>query len=328
MRFIRSITQTLRASGWWNYKLPPLFAISYLFVWLTEVVPAEAAIRLGLLLLWMVGAAGFGYYLNNSFDVRQDLKAGKENQASKHSVAMRIFILGLLLLIAYFPWMIMASFPGLLLVTLHIFTFVLYSVPPVRLKERGWAGIALDSIYAHLLPVLIVICAFSEPEIREWYLLIFLIAAWQLLVGIKNIILHQLEDNERDKLAGVRTLLTENGVEKGKRIVGNIIYPLEILVFITIVSFVALLEIWLAGILVALFLTFKYVRYRYFYPVFFKSFKNRLYFMNDFYDEDLPVIFLILLGLQTSLFWAFLVVHLILFPNFYLRIIKDFRRAG
>src|ERR1041385_4623971 len=90
LRFIRFYT-------WWNYKLPPLFGITFFFILYSHLPFVDTLKRLSILIICMIGPAGFGHYLNDLFDIETDRASGKQNSSASHSAARRIVTLILLL---------------------------------------------------------------------------------------------------------------------------------------------------------------------------------------------------------------------------------------
>jgi hypothetical protein len=80
--------------------------------------------------------------------------------------------------------------------------FLLYAVPPIRLKERGVAGIVTDAVYAHVLPVAVAWTVFAgPPDTRGDEVLIALFLLWMLAMGMRHLARHQHDDLDRDRMA-------------------------------------------------------------------------------------------------------------------------------
>ena len=76
----------------------------YLVAFIFAIPAVELLPKLGLLLIWMIGAASFGHYINDWFDIAQDKAAGKGNAAASHSLLIRICISTLLASMSLLPW--------------------------------------------------------------------------------------------------------------------------------------------------------------------------------------------------------------------------------
>ena len=129
--------QTLRFQNWWIAKIAPLLSYAYIILFLQGAGLKDSWYLLILLVVWMIGAAAFGHYVNDIFDLQDDLKAGKANKTEKHGLALRIFISIGLAALALLPWLILpANRYNIALVVLHLFIFLVYSSPPLRLSAR------------------------------------------------------------------------------------------------------------------------------------------------------------------------------------------------
>lgn len=198
-----------RMSDWWRSKAALLMGIVYLFVFWFDI-GFEKFLALALLSVFTIsGFASFGYLLNDFFDREKDTKAGKKNfLAGKSSLQIApLFAVSLSFLLV--PWMYLPLdlFSAGLIVS-EILLFFIYSMPPLRLKEKGLTGIITDSFYAHALPVILACHTFSLAAGQP--LPVFpavLLFVWQSLYGIRNILLHQENDLDADRAAGARNFV-------------------------------------------------------------------------------------------------------------------------
>ncbi len=153
--------------------------------------------------------AVFGYAVNDVADRRDDRRAGKTNRAAELStLSWGAFLLlaGSLSLGLSLLWAADAAAPVLVLVGLML--AAAYSLPPLRLKERGAVGLLAGASAQWLLPVL----ALSSVEPWGWvrpesWCLAFL----GLAIGLRWMAVHQLDDASADRKAGVRTYVTGGG---------------------------------------------------------------------------------------------------------------------
>ena len=193
-----------RWPDWSTSKLPYIGAVTLLLA-----SPQTSAVRvlgiLGTVLFW----AAFGYGINEVADRDCDLRAGKSNRAA-HLTTLRLVLFltltasaasGLSLL-----WAPDHAAPVFVVVGLLL--AVAYSLPPLRLKERGVFGLLAGSASQWVLPVLAV--AAAEP--RGWsrpaaWCLAFL----GLAIGTRWMAIHQLQDAVADHRAGVRTYASRGG---------------------------------------------------------------------------------------------------------------------
>lgn len=177
---------------------------------------------LSVFLVSFFGIGIFGYFINDISDVEGDKIAGKNNIASKFSKTQQLFYCSLLLLIGFLPIVTTAPKTTSLLVV-EVILLLLYSFPPFRLKEKGFIGIITDSTYAYFLPSLILLTylesLFSVDIFFGYFLPLF-----GFILGIRNILNHQLEDYDNDRIANTKTFATENqNLAHSLKIVANII---------------------------------------------------------------------------------------------------------
>src|ERR1035437_5503778 len=134
----------LKASGWWNYKIPPMLAVAYYAVANAHHPPKVAATlaAIGTYLIAAIGIAGFGHVYLDAFDVEEDRFLGKANLWDPLGIPARFAIVALLLALSWLPWLALpVGRAGLALIALEFAMFILYATPPVRLKDRGFFGI-------------------------------------------------------------------------------------------------------------------------------------------------------------------------------------------
>jgi len=190
----------LRLSRWREWAQSKLLYATAAALLLAPEAPAP-------LLLAMVATvapwAAFGYGINEVADRDADRRARKPNRAAAlASTSWALFLvlaagtaLGLSLV-----WAADAAAP--LFVLAGIALAVAYSLPPVRLKERGTIGLLAAAVAQWALPVM----ALSAWQMRGWLRpAAGSLALLGLAIGLRWIAVHQLEDAPRDRAAGVRT---------------------------------------------------------------------------------------------------------------------------
>lgn len=224
--------KVLRVHHWWSGKIPPALAVAYLAMArsLAPLDATQAALRLSLFFVSCLGIGGLGYLLTDAFDVEEDRKNGKENGWAALAKSTRIPVVALLFAAAWLPWLALPNARSAsALIALELVLFALYAIPPVRLKERGFAGIVTDALYAHVLPVTVAWVAFSPPSFVGGPLVPLLLAAWMLPMGMRHLARHQHDDLDRDRLAGARTWAVRRGRDAAMRFIAGRVLPLEAL---------------------------------------------------------------------------------------------------
>lgn len=226
----------------WRYKAPFLISIVYFFLYVAKVRFSDALLATVCALCTIAGVAGVGYLSNDVADRDADRKSGKPNATLDVSIGRIILLFGLFGAAALLPWVMFVpmdrAWAALLL--LEFLLFAVYAVPPIRLKERGLPGLITDALYAHANPALLaaytmfLVTGKSYPHVR-W--LLGSLWAWQLFVGLRNILQHQITDAYHDRRAGTITWVTQAGERSADRLLRSVVVPIEIIGF----------AVWLAG---------------------------------------------------------------------------------
>src|SRR5258706_35279 len=196
--------QLARWPDWSTSKLPFVGAVALLLA-----PPDSTAIQvlaiIGTVLCW----AAFGYCVNDVADRGCDLRAGKFNRAANvSSLSWSLFLVltaGGSVALSLF-WGGDLAAPAFVLGGLVL--AVAYSLPPLRLKERGVLGLAAGAASQWVLPVL----AISAAQARGWSRpAAWCIALLGLAIGVRWMAIHQLQDMIADRRAGVRTYASRGG---------------------------------------------------------------------------------------------------------------------
>lgn len=330
---MQSINQKLLRVGlWWQHLVPPVFLFAYLGIFLEGMPLGEGLMKLGLLAISIVGTAAFGYFLNDWTDIEQDQAAGKPNSVSGLSLPIRLLLLFGLPLIAAIPWIWLPyNVWNLSLLGLQFVVFILYSVRPIRFKERSVLGLLADMSYGHVIPALITLTTFLHFETVPWEhfpAVYVFVLPWVALKGIRNILQHQIDDRKKDKKAGVKTFVLAYGPEPSLRLVNLTIRPMEqfalatFLIVILVTGGIHLLWFYLFFLIwTALKFSFWWLPTLPFRQIRFKF----IYYLNDFYEDWMPTFLLALLAIQQPEFWILFGINLLLFPKIILNFIKDFK---
>lgn len=324
----------LRANIWWNAIVPQVLGWIY-FCWLfngielfKDIYPSFFLLRVLCFFISLISISAFGYLLNDWCDVETDAATGKVNHLSNLKPVWRFMVVVTPLIIGCVFWLPVSKIATALFV-LQIIALIAYSVPPVRLKARSFWGVAADAFYGHINPVFITLFAFDffgGDEIRHKILLAAVLLPAILFKGVRNILLHQLDDRKGDQKASIKTFVVKNGALFTLNFINNLL-PFEI--FLSILLSLALsfffppFFICLLFFSVVTYLKFSGWKLAYLPK---RQFKFKfLYFLNDYYEGWLPVFFLILLSVRTPAFLILLLLHLFLFSSFYKQLWKDLK---
>lgn len=311
----------LRLSKPWRYKAPFLISIPYLFIHLGQIPAGEAAFGLLMSCCTIFGIAGFGYLMNDLSDRAEDQKAGKFNLLISLPTSAIVGLLLLFLACAILPWLFYfpQGWSTLGLLAFELLLFLLYSLPPFRFKERGFLGVLCDAGYAHAVPAVLAALTFFYLGNRSFpslYLLVGALGFWQGMLGIRNILLHQLGDLEKDKQTETKTFGTQLGKERLEKFLLRWIVPLELLGFL---AFTAILTtaVWWFSLFAAAYFAYLYYRLRVIDQIPFpKALESRLSStLDDFTVLWFPLFPISLLIDMDAWFLLLLPLHVLLFRN-------------
>jgi 4-hydroxybenzoate polyprenyltransferase len=227
--FVGGWLRLARWRDWFQSKLPFITAAALLLA-PSATHPLTILQMMGTVALW----AAFGYGVNDIADRHVDGRAEKLNRAALISRASWILFLLLTAtsaLATCLLWAADAAAPGFLVLGLG--AALAYSVPPIRLKERGMWGLLGAAVAQWSLPVV----AMSAVEPWGW----LRPGAWSLGVlglgiGIRWMGVHQLQDAAADRRAAVRTYASRGRPQVERVIVGAFVSELLALALALLVT--------------------------------------------------------------------------------------------
>lgn len=323
-----------KITPWWNSKMSFLFAIAYLHFYLQEISFTNAV----LFLLAFVCSGFFvgftGHLINDWFDLEDDIKAVKFNSRNYLGSGKTMFLILLSIFFSFFPWFFFQQkWSVIIFVTFAFLIFLLYSVPFFRFKERKLLGIISDALYAYLIPSFIIFYFDQNQSIDfQMQMIQFVLLLWVSLVGVQQIVIHQLCDLKNDQSTGTRTWTVFVGEKRARTILFNFLIPLQFFIF-----YVWILLAYEKTFLLYILLTLTFFSYQVFHIY---SFKTRSLFINSKIAADLqlsnvsynsffPYLNLLLLILVDFQFIILLLIHFVLFnfsllSFFYKRILYPF----
>jgi len=246
-RFLLFFTQKLRLSNPWKFKAPFLITVPYIVLLQGQYANGAAAFTAILAsVLIIVGVAGIGYLTNDLGDRKKDALIKKQNATGRMSAASLALLFVLFLCLALLPWLCLPfDALSLLLLAVQFALFYAYAFKPFRLKEKGMAGVITDALYAHANPTLLAAYTFllyTNASLTEFGLPLLFLCLWQLLLGMRNILLHQLKDLDDDRRSGTRTFVTASGKERSETLVKRWLLPMELILFIAFISLIGLYQ--------------------------------------------------------------------------------------
>ena len=187
-----SVAVITRSSTWWDFKLPPVLFVFYLLLGTMEFDLFGTVRLLAVVVVVVASAASYGHVVNDISDVESDRVAGKQNAMADSSPTRRGAFLVLFGLTGFTPLLLARTEPisCLLLSTIYV-SVTLYSIPPIRTKERGVLGPICDAAASHTLPTLLVLSLLGRAP---WMSLgLYLSCAlgalvWQFCFGLRAIL--------------------------------------------------------------------------------------------------------------------------------------------
>jgi 4-hydroxybenzoate polyprenyltransferase len=320
INFFSAVFFKLRLVDSFRYKIPVLISIPYLFLEINEYEPLRALLLILAAVITCFGFVGFGYATNDLGDIETDRIIGKSNFMGLLTSFQTLGLILFFLVAALLPWLYLPfnKFSLLFIVT-ELLSFIFYAFPPLRLKERGFGGIFTDALYAHVIPVTFAAFTFnlsgkskiSSLEITCLFVAVFL---WQLALGIRNILLHQIADFENDQRASAKTFVVKIGEKRAKLLLIYFYLPAEILLFAGLVVIIT----WITGLFFLYALTvllglLTYMSMRQLRSGNYRVICNSL--IDDFYIECFPIAALMLLCHLDLRFIALLLLHIFIFRN-------------
>ena len=197
----------VRFGNWWAHKIPPLLLVVYVELVRRHASLAGSVAAVCVVLCCVSCVAAYGHVVNDWCDVADDRQAGKPNTMRDVGLGRRAALCASLVVAGF---VVLASFANAwrarIAVAVNYLWPTLYSVPRVRLKERGLLGVLSDAAGSHITAALFafaVVSLFAPGPANVAVLTALLL--WATALGIKGILYHQIADRANDEIAGVAT---------------------------------------------------------------------------------------------------------------------------
>jgi 4-hydroxybenzoate polyprenyltransferase len=222
----------VRPRAWWFNKVPLSVTLVLLLIDGRRLRVLEAA-ALALVVLAVCAVGNYGYALNDLYDVDEDRRVGRANATiGLGKGRMWLAIVASALLAVLFGAAAGGSRGAGLAVAVLLLPLA-YSVPPLRIKERKWLGVFADALAAHVFPAMLALAAVSHLLERPVSAaLAGCVLAWSAAAGIRGILSHQLHTADRDRSAGLATVVHDLGRVRLERVLVFGLLPLEVLGFL------------------------------------------------------------------------------------------------
>lgn len=261
-----------------------------------------------------------GYLVNDYFDQEPDKLVGKNNFFAGRTESS-VWFMPICAIAALVTWLpLNPSAVTWMLLVAEISLLIIYSVPPIRLKQTI-AGAGVDAMYSRVLPMLVMVSFSEQIEMME----VFALSVWLFIAGLRNILLHQVDDFHSDRIAGQKTLVGRIGVYRAGRLILLLLIPLETIGWIVSLSMISNGQ-WVFVLTPFLYLLFIVIRHG-IWSTFRKgkeSASDQVKFIfNDLYADILPLLVLIVHAWERPFIWAFCLVHLAVFRQVPMKILRD-----
>lgn len=310
------ILKIIRSQEWWAHKLPPLLAIGYATALMSPVTLYHVALWILFLLAALVVGAVYVSVINDITDLDEDLASGKSNRIQQVPAKLRWVIPAVCIILGFLCGYFL--FPDLLSCTLYLLSWIvfsLYSIKPIRLKNRGIFGVLADGCGSHVFPSLLMVSSLSYVTHQQINWIWFgAVGIWALCYGLRGILWHQFADRDNDIKVRLNTYASKIEPDNFKNstvlIIGVELIALGILLYE-----ISLTAAWIALLLYFILVYIRYDRYKNQIIVVMK--RNDQPFqilMADYYQMLLPLALLITASLRNYLDIVVLVAHIILFP--------------
>jgi 4-hydroxybenzoate polyprenyltransferase len=151
---------------------------------------------------------GFGYLVNDLADQDLDRKQGKPNAFANLTPSLAtLIVIGVLAVGLALGWPFLVHSEFVVLWMLWVMAASFYSLPPLRLKERGLVGLVVTIAAQQTLPTAMLFAIFGQ--LYSWGALIFIVYATAR--GISSDVSHQMRDLPVDAATQARTFAVQFG---------------------------------------------------------------------------------------------------------------------
>ncbi|WP_066346560.1 UbiA family prenyltransferase [Geminocystis sp. NIES-3708] len=313
---VQNLVTLIRAKDWWVCKIAPIFGTAYATATILNVSLFSLWSSLIFLLIAVILDASFASIINNICDREEDQLSGKVNYMVGRSSLFIALILTATILLGIVVSILMIPTPLILGVYVsNWLVFVTYSIPPIRLKQRGFWGILAialgESFLPHLFTALLIVNNVHKGLPVMW---LILVSVWSFATGLRSILWHQMDDLQNDLRAGINTFAVNRSTQTLQRLGKWIVFPVEIT---ALMGMLFLFHNTLVWILLLIYLITEYLRH-YFWKmeiiIVVPSSDNR-FALFEYYEIFYPLGFIYLAISQDPINLIFLGLFTIFYSN-------------
>lgn len=215
---IRFLNQYL---GWRNWSvlthnsiIENIFVIFYIAL-IGKLHGMTFFLDLFFFLLFSILSTTYGYLINDFADRKLDAVHGKNNTFQDDSAPKAVFIVLLFLVFSILAGARFAEKP--LFVPLWIcwgLAATFYSLPPIRLKEKGKPGLLVVVLAQRFLPALLIFSAFQYHVWSD----VIILSLYIFFRGLSSDLNHQISDYRKDALTETGTYAVRAGEANARKL--------------------------------------------------------------------------------------------------------------
>lgn len=321
----------IRASEWWDYKIPPLLAIAYATLLIYEKNIYQFTGVILLVMLSLVIGAVYVSVINDITDIKEDIAVGKKNRMSgqplylKIALPLLLIIIGLIFIFVFYRFDALSVF----FYSMPWILFSMYSFEPFRFKRRGFLGVLCDAGGSHIFTSLLIVSFLTFKaggKINPMWMTA--VAAWAAAYGLKGILWHQFFDRDNDIKTRVNTFasrISPQSFKTSEKII--LVVELIALAFMLL----AINSIWpVIGLVFYIFLALLRYKFLHRQPVIIltEGKQNFQILTLDYFHAIFPLSLLVQACFLQQNAWIVLVVHILIFPREIYKILIDLKEIA
>jgi len=212
--------------AWMHYNMHiSLLAIFYVLIADNLFRPLDSLVLISSLGFYFM----YGFLINDFYDISYDISAGKKRSIQNLS---KISFLKIIFVVGFISMLHMLYLKEISYIVIYIISYILatfYSAPPIRFKNRGFAGLVVDGLIEKTLPVLAVFIYFGHFGFDT---ILFVFTAF--FIQIAEALTHQIQDYEADSRTGIRSAVVAAGKEKSTTIFRFFVVPLSSVLLVSL----------------------------------------------------------------------------------------------
>ena len=231
---IENLKRLIRWEDWAFEKILPLFLTAFYISLAYNEFGTRFICDFFFLLAFATFSAAYGFLVNDFGDHDTDLQQGKPNAFARLDLRRAPLILGSVLALATLASLRFWQRPWFLVLwILWLLDATFYSLPPLRLKERGTLGLWAPAVAQFVLPALLFFAALGHFGGMDMWAFAAYVAAKGMSIALRQ----QLGDLVNDARTQTATYAVQRGRSRTER-----------LYIVTLLTESALMAVLLAGV--------------------------------------------------------------------------------